>query len=138
MQAFQRRELSTGSLVRVPVFYPFSGPDALMVTVFFPRNPTYVMVGLEPAGTLPKARQIERKNLESWLAAVRTTLASELSRSFFITRQMDRQFRGQVTDGLFLPILEFWCVRAIPFWASATCDWTMPATSWSGPRITKR
>jgi hypothetical protein len=29
-----------------------------------------------------------------------------MSRSFFITRQMDRQFRGQVTDGLFLPILE--------------------------------
>src|SRR5208282_6509762 len=31
---------------------------------------------------------------------------SELERSFFITRQMDRQFRGQVTDGLCLPILE--------------------------------
>jgi hypothetical protein len=106
MQAFQKRELSSDRIVRAPVFYPFSGPDALMVTVFFPRNPTYVMVGLEPAGTLPKARQIERKNLESWLAAVRATLASELSRSFFITRQMDRQFRGQVTDGLFLPILE--------------------------------
>jgi len=33
-------------------------------------------------------------------------MASELDRSFFITRQMDRQFRGQVTDGLCLPILE--------------------------------
>jgi hypothetical protein len=31
---------------------------------------------------------------------------SELVRSFFITRQMDHQFRGQVTDGLCLPILE--------------------------------
>ena len=31
---------------------------------------------------------------------------SELVRSFFITRQMDSQFRGQVTDGLCLPILE--------------------------------
>jgi hypothetical protein len=28
-----------------------------------------------------------------------------LYRSFFITRQMDRQFRGQVTDGLLPPIL---------------------------------
>jgi hypothetical protein len=33
-------------------------------------------------------------------------MASELGRSFFITRQMDQQFRGQVTDGLLLPILQ--------------------------------
>jgi hypothetical protein len=32
-------------------------------------------------------------------------MASELGRSFFITREMDRHFRGQVTDGLLLPIL---------------------------------
>ena len=31
-------------------------------------------------------------------------MASELGKSFFVTREMDRQFRGQVTDGLFLPI----------------------------------
>src|SRR5580700_1921675 len=33
-------------------------------------------------------------------------MASELGRSFFITRQMDQQFRGQVTDGLLVPILQ--------------------------------
>jgi hypothetical protein len=64
------------------------------------------MVGLEPAGTLPTRGNLGRKNLEKYLASIRATSASELSRSFFITRQMDRQFRGQVTDGLFLPILE--------------------------------
>jgi hypothetical protein len=37
---------------------------------------------------------------------MRSTMASELGRSFFITRQMDKQFRGQVTDGLLLPILQ--------------------------------
>jgi hypothetical protein len=106
MQAFQKEELCALPIANSPVFYPFSGPDALMVTVFFPKNPTYVMVGLEPAGTLPTPRQLGRKNLDRYLASVRATVASELSRSFFITRQMDRQFRGQVTDGLFLPILE--------------------------------
>lgn len=106
MQAFQKQELCAGRIAKSPVFYPFSGPDALMVTVFFPDSPTYVMVGLEPAGTLPPPRQLARKNLEPYLASIRATIASELSRSFFITRQMDRQFRGQVNDGLFLPILE--------------------------------
>jgi len=56
-------------------------------------------VGLEPAGTLPDPGQLARKDLGRTLAAVRNTVHSELHRSFFITRQMDSQFRGQVTDG---------------------------------------
>lgn len=106
MRAFQNRELSGISVTNSQVFYPFSGPDALMVTILFPQNPAYVMIGLEPTGTLPTWKQLARKDLGKYLARVRTTIASELSRSFFITRQMDRQFRGQVTDGLFLPILQ--------------------------------
>jgi len=106
MRAFQKRELSGISIANSTAFYPFSGPDALMVTILFPQSPAYVMVGLEPAGTLPTPQQLARKDLEKYLAMVRTTIASELGRSFFITRQMDRQFRGQVTDGLFLPILQ--------------------------------
>lgn len=106
MRAFQKAELAGHSAELSPVFYPFSGPDALMVTVFFPRSPVYVMVGLEPAGTLPSPKQLAKKKLGKYLAATRSTLASELGKSFFVTRQMDRQFRGQVTDGLCLPILE--------------------------------
>src|SRR5580698_4337646 len=43
-----------------------------------------------------------------WSLRVRSRAprTSELGRSFFITRQMDQQFRGQVTDGLLLPILQ--------------------------------
>ena len=106
MRAFQEKELGVNPALAKPVFYPFSGPDTFTLTVLFPRTPVYVMVGLEPAGTLPSPHQLERKNIEKYLAATRATLTSELGRSFFITRQMDRQFRGQVTDGLFLPIVE--------------------------------
>lgn len=106
MRAFQKQELCCISIANPTVFYPFSGPDALMVTTLFPQSPAYVMVGLEPVGTLPTSKQLARKDLGEYLYWVRTTIASELGRSFFITRQMDRQFRGQVTDGLFLPILQ--------------------------------
>ena len=106
IRAFQERELGDISIANSTVFYPFSGPDALMLTIFFPRSPTYVMVGLEPAGTLPASKKLAGKDLGEYLANVRDTIDSELSRSFFVTRQMDRQFRGQVTDGLFLPILQ--------------------------------
>ncbi len=103
---FQTDQLSSPDLESRTVFYPFSGPDALTATLYFPHNPLYVMVALEPAGTLPTPRQIAKKDLPGYLAAMRETTASELGRSFFITRQMDKQFRGQVTDGLLVPILQ--------------------------------
>lgn len=105
MSQFQTQELSGAGIGNSVVFYPFSGPDALFINVFFPRSPTYVMVGLEPPGTLPAPDQFTRKDLGRYLAEVRSTVYSELHRSFFITRQMDKQFRGQVSDGLLPTIL---------------------------------
>jgi hypothetical protein len=105
MTEFQKQELGDPTLEKSVVLYPFSGPDALVLTVFFPQNPTYVMVALEPTGTLPKPKQFSRPDMDRKLAGVRDTVYSELHRSFFITRQMDRQFRGQVSDGLLPPIL---------------------------------
>ena len=64
-------------------------------------------MALEPSGTLPTVKQLSRKqDMAGYLAETRDTMGSVLGRSFFITREMDRQFRGQVTDGLLLPILE--------------------------------
>jgi hypothetical protein len=106
LRKFQADELSAPALESRTVFYPFSGPDSLTASLYFPHNPLYVMVALEPAGTLPTERQIAAKLTPEYLSAIRETMASELGRSFFITRQMDRQFRGQVTDGLLVPILQ--------------------------------
>jgi hypothetical protein len=106
LREFQSQELKSAPMIAGPVFYPFSGPDALMATEYFPKSPVYVFAALEPAGTLPTEEQIEKKDMPQYLAAMRSTMASELGRSFFITRQMDQQFRGQVTDGLLLPILQ--------------------------------
>ena len=106
LRKFQADELSTPALQTATVFYPFSGPDSLTAALYFPHNPLYIMVALEPAGTLPTEHQIAAKQTPEYLSAIRDTMASELGRSFFITRQMDRQFRGQVTDGLLVPILQ--------------------------------
>jgi len=106
MRAFQKSEFGSNPASSATVFYPFSGPDSLMVTVFFPQSPVYVLVALEPPGTLPAAKDFEKKNLDNYLASIRQSVSDVLDRSFFITRQMDRQFRGQVADGLCLPILE--------------------------------
>jgi hypothetical protein len=105
LREFQKEELDETPLRTAPVFYPFGGPDALTPALYFPHAPIYVMVGLEPAGTLPTPSQIERHGVTKYLAEMRDTVTSELSRSFFVTRQMDHQLRGQVTDGVLLPIL---------------------------------
>jgi hypothetical protein len=92
------------------LFYPFGGPDALTAVLCFPGSPQYVLLGLEPAGSLPTPTQLEKKNLPQYLAEIRTSMASILGKSFFVTREMDKQFRGQVTDGN-LPAIAFLLVR---------------------------
>lgn len=105
IREFSSRELIPAGAGRGIVFYPFSGPDALFPRLFFPRCKAYILVGLEPPGTLPAPERFSRKDLDSYLERVRATVHSELYRSFFITREMDRQFRGQVSDGLLPTIL---------------------------------
>jgi hypothetical protein len=104
MGAFYAKELRSEAVAGATVFYPFGGPDALTVLTLFPGHTQYVLVGLEPAGTIPQIQRMTRKDLGDELAALRSSLDSVMIRSFFITRQMDRTFRGQVTDGL-LPAL---------------------------------
>ncbi|HEV2689005.1 MAG TPA: hypothetical protein VGV35_10630 [Bryobacteraceae bacterium] len=104
LRQFQRQELG-GALAKSTIFYPFGGPDALTAAICFPNNPSYVLVGLEPPGTLPSPDAFAKKDLAHYLGRFRASLSSELGRSFFITHEMDQDFRGQVTDGLLLPIL---------------------------------
>src|SRR5580698_4337647 len=58
LREFQAQELKSAPMTAGPVFYPFSGPDALMATEYFPQSPVYVFAALEPAGTLPSAEDI--------------------------------------------------------------------------------
>jgi len=105
LHEFQHRELSAEPFAHNVLFYPFSGPDALTATISFPESATYDLVALEPAGSLPGLDELQKKNLGEYLSGIRTTVASELGKSFFVTREMDRQFRGQITDGLLVPVL---------------------------------
>ncbi len=89
------------------VFYPFAGADAWNVYLFFPKADTYTMIGLEPPGTLAGADALLKNsaNLDKKLDSIRFTLRSILELSFFVTREMDREYRGQITDGLLVPLL---------------------------------
>jgi hypothetical protein len=111
LAAFAQTELNDLGQPQTTVFYPFSGPDSLTVTSFFPRVSAYVLVALEPPGTLTGVSKFLKKDLAAELTELRNTFDSLLQRSFFVTRQMDHQLRGQVTDGV-LPLILVELVRS--------------------------
>lgn len=78
-------ELDSVRAASPTVFYPFSGPDFLNVTTMFPRSQTYVLIGLEPVGTLPQRSTLENPLL---FPALKASLWSVLNFSFFRTNDM--------------------------------------------------
>lgn len=105
MREFARTELGRRADLACPVFYPFSGADALTLLTFFPGRKTYVMAALEPPGRVPLPRELPAESLPRLLPPLASTLESLLHKSFFVTREMDRQLRGQITDGVAWPLL---------------------------------
>lgn len=92
-----------------PVFYPFSGPDFLHATTFFPNASAYVLVALEPAGSAPDFQRMTPDALDQFFATVDRSLDSLLSFSFFKTDNMKEDVK-QDLEGT-LPILMLFLAR---------------------------
>lgn len=112
VREFQKREIApvSAQTKSTYVYYPFSGPDVLYMTAFFPQSTTNVMVGLEPVGNLPVPADFQAATLNEELNGWRVGIASLYKRTFFVTSEMDKQFRGRVADGL-LPMISLLLVR---------------------------
>lgn len=99
---FQKRELEPLSQAGSFVFYPFGGPDVIYATTFYPKGKTYVLAGLEPVGSVPTAATFKEANLSANFIKLRES-AGIFRRTFFVTSEMDRQFRvGGVTPMLLM------------------------------------
>lgn len=70
------------------VFYPFSGPDFLYSYSFFPKKKTYVLVGLEPVGSLPNPQKASDAEINQNLQGIQQSLRAILQWSFFLTNDM--------------------------------------------------
>ncbi|MFC6221606.1 hypothetical protein ACFP2F_00010 [Hymenobacter artigasi] len=89
------------------IFYPFSGPDFLNVFTMFPTSQTYVLMGLEPVGSIPARTTLENPKL---LPAVKTSLWSVLNFSFFRTNDMAVDLKSVELDGA-LPLMMLFATR---------------------------
>ena len=105
MREFAKAELTGPPFDGAPLFYPFGGPDALTMDVLFPGHSRYVLIGLQPPGTLPSIKELTKKSLDTQLNQIRGSFGALLRKGYFITQYMDEQYRGQVLNGLFPSIL---------------------------------
>ncbi|MCB1207281.1 MAG: hypothetical protein KDN18_23715 [Verrucomicrobiae bacterium] len=89
------------------VKYPFGGPDFVHATTLFPGADEYILVGLEPVGTLPDFLAMDDLSLNSYLSHLNHTLRSISQRNFFITTEMREDFGKQGVDGVYAVLLYF-------------------------------
>ena len=89
------------------IFYPVSGPDFLNVFTMFPTSQTYVLLGLEPVGSVPARASLENPKL---FPAVKASLWSVLNFSFFRTNDMAVDLKSVELDGA-LPLMMLFAAR---------------------------
>jgi len=89
------------------LFYPFSGPDFLYGYSFFPKQKNYVLVGLEPVGSLPNLEKASAAEVSQNLQGIEQSLRAILQWSFFRTNDMKADLSQQGV----LPILFVFLAR---------------------------
>jgi len=82
------------------VFYPFSGADFFNAFTLFPKAESYIMVGLEPVGSLPHFHKgTPNDSLAAYFRKVNTSLFAILNFSFFKTHNMSIDFNDKELNG---------------------------------------
>jgi hypothetical protein len=104
---FQDSVLSKSLDSNSTLFYPFSGPDYLYAGRFFPRARHYVLVGLEPVGSLDALSKVKPDSLGGYFNALHTSLNAILKFSFFRTNSMEEDLRKEDLDGVIHVLLLF-------------------------------
>ena len=82
------RQAELGDVSNHNIFYPFGGPDYLYAYTFFPRANRYVIVGLEPVGSVPNLSALSEAELSSSLSNLKASMSSATNFSYFITKDM--------------------------------------------------
>ncbi len=99
LRNFKTTEIDKMMKPQKTLFYPFSGPDILYAQTFFPEAEKYIMIGLEPVGSLPNFNQNEKDSLFKYFNKINTSLNAILKFSFFRTASMSQDLKNTEVDG---------------------------------------
>ncbi|OIP72427.1 MAG: hypothetical protein AUK43_03080 [Oscillatoriales cyanobacterium CG2_30_40_61] len=92
---WSKQELDRINQSNPRIFYPFSGPDFLYANLFFPTAQEYLLVALEPVGTMPNFKELSESQRHQKLGDVKNSLYSLLQFSFFQTKEMKSDLSNQ-------------------------------------------
>jgi hypothetical protein len=107
---FAQEELAALPQAEGPIYYPFSGPDAMYALGMFPNATAFALAGLEPVGELPDLGALSDADLNASLAELRRSLRSLQTFSFFRTNDMRAEFAKNQFSGV-TPILLLFIAR---------------------------
>ena len=111
MTAWRDAALAPKVDLKANVFYFFSGPDFLSMSVLYPDAPVYMLVGLEPLGRVPRLSSLGRESLDGSMANLRMSINSIVRLSFFKTNDMAGDLERTDLKGV-LPILYLFVARS--------------------------
>jgi len=92
------------------LFYPFSGPDFLHASTFFPKSKKLIMFGLEPVGNIPDMTKVPKEKLSSFYSALNNSIEDALNLSFFKTIDMSKELNSELISGS-LPVILLFVAR---------------------------
>lgn len=104
IRSWVKSELSPHKTANPSEFYPFGGPDVLFATLMRPSAKLYVLVGLEPVGSLPDPEAIRRSPLAEFLSQYSLALDDIIRLSFFRRADLVVEMKTPVIDGV-LPVI---------------------------------
>ncbi len=104
MRAWAAAELAPRIPATAPLYYFFSGPDALGALAFFPSATDYLLGGLEPVGNLPEPLGLPQDRLAPALGNLRESTDVILNYGHFITKEMKSDLTTSEFRGV-LPVL---------------------------------
>lgn len=107
---FSQGQVATQMQGTGPVFYPFSGPDALYALTMFPQATEFLLMGLEPVGELPDLAAMSDADLAESLVELHRSLRSIKNFSFFRTNDMRAELGKNRFSGV-TPILMLFVAR---------------------------
>lgn len=81
------------------LLYPFSGPDFLYGSTFYPNCRTYILAALEPQGTVPNFKAMKDKNIANYLLGIEHSLKYLNKVGYFVTQHMGSDFSKLYLNG---------------------------------------
>jgi hypothetical protein len=104
MRAWSAAELAPRIPMRVPVYYFFSGPDAVSPLALFPDAPVYILGGLESVGSIMPPNALAPEEVAFGLESLRKSAEAILSFGHFITKDMKAELDRPAFRGV-LPLI---------------------------------